>query len=146
MEVLTVELSYIWIARTLNLPGLYLWHWTLVFPIMYCLNGILATQYLPLLLQRLTMISITSKERGEFGSVAHIKVTTFVSLQPSYHLTNYNISKTEMLHSFWITGYGYHEDSVKVFHVHLTFLGFITKVLNIMQIFMRVHSVYGKLN
>jgi hypothetical protein len=79
--------------------------------------------------------------------VAHIKVCQMLQrLIFGCHLTNYNISKTEMLHSFWITGYGYHEDSVKVFHVHLTFLDFITKVLNIMQIFMGVHSVYGKLN
>jgi hypothetical protein len=61
---------------------------------MYCLNVILATQFLPLLLQRLIISSTAFKERGASGSVAHIKVTTFASLQPApaaCHLTNYNI-------------------------------------------------------
>lgn len=76
--------SFIWCARTLNLPSLYLWHLILlVFPIMYCINGTLAIQFRPWLLPRLLLSSITSKEREEFGSVANIKVTTLVPHQPS---------------------------------------------------------------
>ena len=88
---ITVELSSFIFARTLNLPGLFLWYLTLlVFPIMYCSNGIQATQFRPWLLQRLPMSSITSKERGEYGSVAHIKVS-IVSLQPAVNKFQYNL-------------------------------------------------------
>jgi hypothetical protein len=72
-------------ARTLNPPDLFWQHSTLlVSPIMYCLNGIPATRFLPQLLQRLLLSSITYKGRGEYGSASHIKVISLiVSLKPA---------------------------------------------------------------
>ncbi|CAD6252908.1 unnamed protein product [Miscanthus lutarioriparius] len=44
---------------------------------------------------------------------------------------NHDLNNIQGKRGIWFCGayqgYGYHEDSVKVFHVHLTFLGFITK-------------------
>jgi len=61
-------------ARTLDLPGLFLWHLIqLAFPTMYCINGIPAIQILLRLQRRLLLSSITSREREDYGSVGHIK-------------------------------------------------------------------------
>jgi hypothetical protein len=80
-------------VRTLNPPDLFWQHSTLlVSPIMYCLNGIPATRFLPRLLQRLLLSSITYKGRGEYGSASHIKVSSLIVFtETCRYLTNFSI-------------------------------------------------------
>ncbi|KAI3469806.1 hypothetical protein Pfo_026469 [Paulownia fortunei] len=86
-------------------------------PKIPCLSGQLATQSHQLLHPKLHLNSISSKERGDYGSVGHIKVHS-KSLQAfsvvhyvEYLLVYADLMVFLVLHFF--SGYGFPEDGVK---------------------------------